>query len=180
MTIKCVTAFLTLILLAGTSACRASQEPASGGGRVRIYEPARDGMIEVEAVEKTEEAWKEDLTPEAYRITREKGTERPFSSPYTDSHEKGIFRCVACGTALFDSESKYDSGTGWPSFREPISPFNIREEDDNKLFVRRTEILCARCGAHLGHVFSDGPPPGGLRYCMNGAALSLDPTGESS
>lgn len=124
-------------------------------------------------VTKTNEEWKKELTPEQYYITREKGTERPFSSPLNEIHEDGIFECVACGLPLYDAKAKFDSGTGWPSFYEPIAPENVREEVDKSLWETRTEVLCARCDAHLGHVFNDGPKPTGLRYCMNGVAMKF-------
>jgi peptide-methionine (R)-S-oxide reductase len=125
-------------------------------------------------VSKTNEEWKEILTPEQYSVTREKGTERPFSSPLNEVHEHGTFKCVACDLPLFSSEAKFDSGTGWPSFYEPIAKENVREEVDSSLWMTRTEALCARCDAHLGHVFDDGPKPTGLRYCMNGVALKFE------
>lgn len=124
-------------------------------------------------VTKTNDEWKKELTPEQYYVTREKGTERPFSSPLNEVHEDGVFECVACGQPLYDAKAKFDSGTGWPSFYEPIAPENVREETDNSLFATRTEVLCARCDAHLGHVFNDGPKPTGLRYCMNGVAMKF-------
>ena len=126
-------------------------------------------------VTKTNEEWKKELTPEQYYVTREKGTERPFSSALNENHENGVFQCVACGLPLYDSKAKFDSGTGWPSFYEPIAPENVHEEVDNSLWETRTEVLCARCDAHLGHVFPDGPKPTGLRYCMNGVALKFEP-----
>ena len=124
-------------------------------------------------VTKTNDEWKKELTPEQYYVTREKGTERPFSSPLNEVHEDGVFECVACGMPLYDAKAKFDSGTGWPSFYEPIAPEKVREETDNSLFATRTEVLCARCDAHLGHVFNDGPKPTGLRYCMNGTAMKF-------
>jgi peptide-methionine (R)-S-oxide reductase len=127
----------------------------------------------VKKVTKTNEEWRQILTPEQYQITREKGTERPFSSPLNEIHDQGIFECVACDLPLFSSAAKFDSGTGWPSFWEPIAKENIREEIDKSLWETRTEVLCARCDSHLGHVFDDGPRPTGLRYCMNGVALKF-------
>jgi peptide-methionine (R)-S-oxide reductase len=128
----------------------------------------------MEKIKKTDAEWRTQLTPEQYRITRQHGTERAFTGPYWDSKEKGTYACVACGLPLFDSETKFDSGTGWPSFYAPVNKENVAEKADNTFFMRRTEVLCARCDAHLGHVFPDGPKPTGLRYCMNGHALKLE------
>ena len=125
-------------------------------------------------IEKTEDEWKKELTPEQYQVCRMKGTEPPFTGKYYKSKETGMYRCVACGNELFDSTTKYDSGSGWPSFYTPISKENIETEEDDSYGMRRTEVTCSKCGAHLGHVFPDGPRPTGLRYCINSVALKLD------
>jgi peptide-methionine (R)-S-oxide reductase len=133
-----------------------------------------------EPITKTDAEWRDELTPEKYHVLREAGTEPAFTGEYYDCHEDGIYRCGACGAALFSSDAKFDSGTGWPSFTEPSVAEAVELRRDRSLFMTRTEVLCRRCGSHLGHVFEDGPLPAGQRFCINSAALKLDEAGKPS
>ncbi|HET9209565.1 MAG TPA: peptide-methionine (R)-S-oxide reductase MsrB [Thermoanaerobaculia bacterium] len=165
---KLAMTLLIALALTGALALAAAKAPV----------PASDkkGSKEViDKIVKSDDEWKKILTPEQFDILRKHGTERAFSSPLNNVHQKGVFVCAACGLTLYSSDQKFDSGTGWPSFWAPIDPNHIGTSTDRSFFQVRTEVHCARCGGHLGHVFPDGPPPTGLRYCMNGLAMKFEP-----
>ena len=156
-----------------TSALAFGAFAATGARAVAALDKGRGKSGAIVKVVKSDEEWRRLLTPEQYEVTRRKGTEAPGSSPLTEEHRRGTFMCVCCDLPVFSSKAKFDSGTGWPSFWTPFSKRHVREKEDRSLAEVRTEVLCARCDAHLGHVFDDGPPPTGLRYCMNGVALKF-------
>lgn len=164
--------FLSFGLASGALAAL-SRLPLTAAASLDSKRDQSTGKSSIKKVIKTDEEWKRILTPEQYNVTRQKGTEAPYSSPLNNIHEAGIFECVCCELPLFSSKQKFDSHTGWPSFWAPLTRQNIREESDTSLAEERTEVLCARCDAHLGHVFDDGPQPTGLRYCMNGVAMKF-------
>ncbi len=142
---------------------------------IRVFSVDRNGPVQTDRVELSDEEWRQRLSAEQYRILRKKGTERAFSGEHADEKRPGVYKCAGCGNDLFLSDTKFESGTGWPSFWAPVSEANVATEDDTSFFMRRTEVVCSRCGGHLGHVFPDGPPPTGERYCMNSAALDFAP-----
>ena len=172
---KALLAIIVLLIVAAAACARAAAEK----GEKKTVKPAttttETAANGIQKIVKTDEEWKKLLTPEQFQVLREQHTERAYSGELWDNHKKGTYVCAACGLPLFSSATKFESGTGWPSFWQPIDPRNVGTETDNSLFMSRTEVHCARCGGHLGHVFTDGPRPTGLRYCMNSVAMKFVP-----
>ncbi|HEX5757703.1 MAG TPA: peptide-methionine (R)-S-oxide reductase MsrB [Thermoanaerobaculia bacterium] len=171
MSEKLIALIVCLVIVAAGAALYAAPRAAKTAAKGR---PTVEKTTAIQKIQKTDAEWKEQLSPEEYRVLRRQGTERAFTGEFHDHHEKGVYVCAACGLPVFASDAKFESGTGWPSYWQPVAPENVETERDWSLGLPRTEVHCARCGGHLGHVFEDGPPPTGLRYCINSVSLDFE------